>query len=172
MAWIIQHSHKRQIFISPRKDERGAGEYRERVAVLAKTAPVRWTYCGLGLMFVALGVAGTILPVLPGFVFFLMALWAFRHGSPALESRLLSNRYVGPKLRDWELHRRIPVKIKWIAISSIVLFGGSSTYRMHGKIISIPPSDPRWEFSAYWVQVPLLLLMAYGVWFIARAKSR
>lgn len=140
--------------------------------IVSRTAPVRWTYCGLGWLFVGLGVIGTILPVMPGFVFFLMALWAFRHGSPALEHRLLTNRFVGPRLQDWETNRAIPVKVKWFAISCIVIFGGTSTMRMHGKMISIPPDDPRMDFSAYWVQVPLLLLMAYGIWFIARAKSK
>lgn len=124
------------------------------------------------MLFVALGVIGTILPVMPGFVFFIMALWAFRHGSPALENWLLNTRTIGPKLRDWDTHHRIPIKIKWVAISCILLFGGSSTYRMHGKMISLPPDDPRFEFSAYWVQIPLLVLMAYGIWYISRANSK
>lgn len=128
-----------------------------------------------------LGVAGTILPLMPGFVFFILALWAFRHGSPALEQRLLSNKFVGPRLQDWDETRSIPIKIKWIAIVCILGFGGSSTYRMlideqrHldlTKTVAIPPSDPRWEFSIWWVQIPFLLLMAYGVWFIASAKTK
>jgi uncharacterized membrane protein YbaN (DUF454 family) len=136
-----------------------------------QVAPVRWAFCGLGLLFVALGVIGTILPVMPGFVFFIMALWAFRHGSPMLEAKLLGNRVIGPRLQDWDTHHRIPLKIKWIACSCIILFGGSSTWRMMGKTIAIPPSDPRYQFSAWWVQLPLLLLMAYGVWFIVTKPS-
>ena len=149
---------------------------------MSRHAPVRWTYCVVGWVFVGLGIAGTILPVMPGFVFFILALWAFRNGSPALEAMLLNNRTIGPRLRDWDTHHRIPVKVKWIAISCIVLFGGSSTARMmydkelhrvnFARTIAVPPSDPQWEFSVWWVQIPLVLLMAYGVWFIARAKSK
>lgn len=141
-------------------------------SVSHRAAPVRWMYCGLGWFFVGLGIIGTVLPVMPGFVFFILALWAFRNGSATLESMLLNNRTIGPKLRDWDEHHRIPPKIKGVAISCIVLFGASSTYRMQGKTIALPPSDPSMEFSAWWVQVPFVILMIYGIWFIARAKSR
>jgi len=124
------------------------------------------------MFFVGLGIVGTILPLMPGFVFFILALWAFRNGSPALEQRLLSNRVIGPKLQDWDENRQIPLKIKWIAILCILGAGGSSLYRMNGKVISIPQEDPRWEFAATWVQVPLIFLMVYGIWFIARAKTK
>jgi len=137
----------------------------------ARHAPVRWAYCGIGWAFGGLGIGGTNPPVMPGFVFFILALWAFRNGSATLEAMLLNNRTIGPKLRDWDTYHRIPIKIKCFAITCIVLFGGSSTYRMIGETIAIPQNDPRWVFSAMWVQVPLLALMAYGIWFIARAKS-
>jgi uncharacterized membrane protein YbaN (DUF454 family) len=124
------------------------------------------------MFFVGLGILGTILPLMPGFVFFIFALWAFRNGSPALEQRLLSNRVIGPKLQDWDENRQIPLKIKWIAILCILGAGGSSLARMHGKVITIPQEDPRWEFLSTWVQIPLALLMIYGIWFIARAKTK
>ncbi|MBS1725087.1 MAG: YbaN family protein [Armatimonadetes bacterium] len=96
---------------------------------------VRSLFAGFGIVCVGVGFVGIITPGLPGFVFFLIALWAFRNSSERLESWLLANRTVGPTLRDWEEHRSMRLRTKVIAISMIWVAIGFTIYR----ILSKPP---------------------------------
>ena len=71
----------------------------------------------LGLMFVAIGVAGLLLPILPGTPFFLLAAACFARASVRFYNWLLNHRVVGPTVREWQLHHSIPYRTKLWAIA-------------------------------------------------------
>ncbi len=123
--------------------------------------PVRILFAGFGITCVGVGFVGLVTPGLPGFVFFLIALWAFRNSSERLEEWLLANRYVGPTLRDWEEHRSMRLRTKILAISMIWLAIGFTIYR----ILSKPPIViEQWHFELpKWIPVGLLAATIMGL---------
>lgn len=123
--------------------------------------PVRILFAAFGITCVGVGFVGLVTPGLPGFVFFLIALWAFRNSSERLEQWLLANRYVGPTLRDWEEHRSMKLRTKVIAISMIWLAIGFTIYR----ILSKPPIViEQWHFELpKWIPVGLLAATILGL---------
>ncbi len=94
---------------------------------------VRILFAGFGLGCVGIGFVGLVTPGLPGFVFFLIALWAFRNSSPRLEEWLLANRFIGPTLKDWEEERSMKRSTKIVAISMIWVAISVTIYRILTK---------------------------------------
>ena len=80
---------------------------------------MRYVYFGLGLAFVALGVIGAFLPVLPTTPFLIAAAACFARSSPRLESWLLNHPQFGPMLRAWREHGAIPRKAKLMALTGV-----------------------------------------------------
>ncbi|MBC8144176.1 MAG: YbaN family protein [bacterium] len=77
----------------------------------------------LGTIFVGLGIAGIILPLLPATPFFLLASACYLRGSERLHSWLMNHRYLGSYLRNYQEHRAMPMGAKiatlivlWISI--------------------------------------------------------
>lgn len=79
----------------------------------------RAAYLVTGLVFVALGVIGAFLPVLPTTPFLLISLWAFSKSSLRLERWLLEHPRFGPRLVAWRTHRVIPLGAKLAAWGSM-----------------------------------------------------
>jgi len=77
---------------------------------------VRQGLCLLGVICVALGVAGLVLPVLPSTIFFLIALWAFSRSSDRFHAWLYHHPRFGGPLRRWHRHRVIPLSAKFAAV--------------------------------------------------------
>lgn len=80
---------------------------------------MRYVYLALGLVFVALGVIGAFLPVLPTTPFLIVAAACFARSSPRLESWLLNHPQFGPMLRAWREHGAIPRKAKLMALTGV-----------------------------------------------------
>ncbi len=59
-----------------------------------------WT--AFGLVCVALGLAGAVLPLMPTTVFMLLAAYAFARGSPRLRAWIVDHPRFGPPVRRWE----------------------------------------------------------------------
>lgn len=115
---------------------------------------VRAIFAGFGLGCVGVGFVGLITPGLPGFVFFLIALWAFRQSSPRLEEWLLGNRFIGPTLRDWEGERSMKLSTKILAISMIWVAISFTIYRILSKG---PIEIEQWHFVLpKWIPISLL----------------
>ena len=72
-------------------------------------------YQFIGLVLVALGVIGIVLPVMPTTIFFILALGCFTRSSPKLAAWLLNHPRYGATLRHWQEHKVVPVKAKWFA---------------------------------------------------------
>lgn len=82
---------------------------------------VRPLYLMAGLLFVGLGIAGYILPVMPGTVFLILAAGCFARSSPRLERWLVTHRRLGPPIVAWRETGAIPRPIKVIAIASMAI---------------------------------------------------
>ena len=86
------------------------------------TKPNSLLWILLGHLCIGLGIAGFILPLLPGTPFILLASACYMRGSPQLHQKLKSHPKFGPLLTDWEAGRGIPLRIKFIAISTMWFF--------------------------------------------------
>lgn len=67
----------------------------------------------LGIVCVALGVIGALVPLMPSTVFFIIAGACFAYASPRLEAWLLSFEFIGAPVRAWRERGAIarPAKI-------------------------------------------------------------
>lgn len=70
-----------------------------------------------GSAFVAIGVAGIFLPVLPTTPFLLLAAACYARASRRFYNWLLNNRLFGPTILEWQQHRSIPYRTKLFAIA-------------------------------------------------------
>ncbi len=80
---------------------------------------VRWLLFGAGVVFVAIGTVGIVLPLLPSVVFFLLAAACFARSSPAAHRWLMENRMFGPRLRDYREHGGATTRTKVVALSML-----------------------------------------------------
>ncbi len=77
----------------------------------------------LGLLALALGGVGVVLPLLPSVPFFILAAFLFARSSPRLERKLLDHPQLGPHIRAWRENRAISRKGK---IGALVAFAASA----------------------------------------------
>jgi uncharacterized membrane protein YbaN (DUF454 family) len=75
----------------------------------------------LALLFIALGLLGIFLPLLPTVPFLLAAAWAAGRGWPALEHWLLAHPRYGPTIRQWREQGAVPRRAKWAATGMMTL---------------------------------------------------
>lgn len=80
----------------------------------------------LGLLSLALGIIGIILPLLPTTPFLLLSAACFARGSSRFYSRLMNNPLCGKYIRSWRDEKRIPLNAKILAVTAIVLTLGTS----------------------------------------------
>jgi uncharacterized membrane protein YbaN (DUF454 family) len=92
---------------------------------------MRLLYILLGLIAVALAVAGVVLPLLPTTPFLLVAAWAFAKSSPRLERWLVTHPRLGPPIDAWRERGAIGTRVKVVSLSTmaasliyITLFSG------------------------------------------------
>jgi uncharacterized membrane protein YbaN (DUF454 family) len=72
-------------------------------------------YLCAGVLAVALGTVGIVLPLLPTVPFMILAAFCFARSSPALEARLLHHPKFGPHLVAWREKGAISRRGKWSA---------------------------------------------------------
>jgi uncharacterized membrane protein YbaN (DUF454 family) len=83
-----------------------------------------WTIAGI--VFVVVGAAGVVLPLLPTTPFLLLAAYCFARSSPRLHDWLLNHQTFGPFINNWDRYGSIDPRAKRIAIVVIVLTLGLS----------------------------------------------
>lgn len=97
-------------------------------------------WLAVGWTFVALGVVGIALPVVPTVPFLLVAAWAFSRSSPGLQQRILDHPTYGPPVRAWQERGVVgPVARIW-AITA-----------MSGGVL-----------LSWWINVPVWIVVAQG----------
>lgn len=114
---------------------------------------MRLFWMSLGLLAVALGTAGLVLPLVPTTPFMLLAAAAFAKSSPRLHDWLLDHRLFGPTIRDWRDYRAISPKAKRTAVTAMAAAFGLSLILGLG-----------WHVLA----VQGLVLLAMGSWIWTR----
>ena len=112
----------------------------------------------LGFMFVGLGLAGVFLPLLPTTPFLLLAAGCFARSSPAFHDWLLTNRLLGPYIRDWERDRSIPLTAKVTAVSMMAASLSWMAFASNAPAIAV------WMAGA--------LLSCVAAWIITRPTSK
>jgi uncharacterized membrane protein YbaN (DUF454 family) len=74
-----------------------------------------------GLIAMALGLVGIVLPLLPTTPFLLLAAFCFARSSPALHDWIVHHPRLGPPIRDWRNHGAISGRAKLLAMSMLAL---------------------------------------------------
>jgi len=86
----------------------------------------RLVWASAGLVCVALGGVGIVVPGLPTTIFFILAAAAFSRSSPRLEAWVLGLPRIGPAIADHRAGLGMPGRAKAIAITMIVVCCGLS----------------------------------------------
>ena len=87
---------------------------------------LRLFFALLGGAFVALGVAGIFLPVVPTVPLWLLAAACFARSSTRIYNWLLNHPRFGHHIREWRHHRSIPWRAKRSGLALIALSFGIS----------------------------------------------
>jgi uncharacterized membrane protein YbaN (DUF454 family) len=74
-----------------------------------------------GILCVAIGAIGVVLPLLPTTPFLLLAAYCFARSSPRLHDWLLNHPSFGPLISNWDQYGSIDRRSKQIAMIVIVL---------------------------------------------------
>ena len=86
---------------------------------MVASAPLRVLFIGLGSLFVAIGVLGVFLPLLPSTIFFLLAAACYARGSARAYTWLMTNRFFGRYLRNYSEHRGATLSTKIVTIAML-----------------------------------------------------
>ncbi len=73
----------------------------------------------LGCLSLGLGILGIFLPVLPTTPFLLLAAALFLRSHKGLYDWLLNHPRLGPYIRNFMVHKSIPLKVKVISVSMV-----------------------------------------------------
>lgn len=125
--------------------------------------PVRILLLVLGFIFVGIGIAGLILPGLPGAPFLLLAAWAFSRSSRRFHAWLIYHPWLGGPIRAWFQYRAVPKKAKIAAVLVMAISFGLLLW-VHGPESLLP-----------WIGGGCMTLVA--IWLVTRpgleeAKAR
>ena len=74
----------------------------------------------VGYLSLTLGALGAFLPLLPSTCFILLASWAFSKSSPHFHTWLTYRSPFALSIQNWQQHRIVPKKIKWLASVSML----------------------------------------------------
>lgn len=80
---------------------------------------MRYLWASLGLICVALGVIGIVLPLLPTVPFLLLAAFFFARSSSRLHHWLITHKTFGPLIQDWQSSGAIRPAAKKAATASV-----------------------------------------------------
>tara|TARA_B100001750_G_C15218712_1_gene452108 strand:+ start:211 stop:597 length:387 start_codon:yes stop_codon:yes gene_type:complete len=92
----------------------------------------------LGLIFLVLGIAGYILPGLPGTIFLIISAGFFVRSSERLYNFVVQNRFFGKGVKDFLETGEMPMRAKVISISCIWIFSIASLFAPYDLIFKIP----------------------------------
>lgn len=98
----------------------------------------RAVYLVLGFLSLGLGIAGYVVPLLPGTVFLLLATFFFFRSNERMYNWVLNHPRFGSLIRNYRAGHGIPRKIKVLAIVLIaVSFGISIAFVATGLVLRV-----------------------------------
>ena len=80
---------------------------------------VRFVWTFVGTIFLAVGIAGVILPMMPGTVFLLLASFCYLRGSKRLHAWLMGHPVLGRQVRIMTGELPMPLRAKVTAITAM-----------------------------------------------------
>lgn len=83
-----------------------------------------WAWTGAGYAFFAIGLLGTLLPVLPTTIFWIIAAACFAKGCPAMARRIYAWPGIGPAVEAFLSHGVIARRAKVAALLGMAIAGG------------------------------------------------
>lgn len=99
---------------------------------------MRYLWAIFGLISLALGLIGVVLPLLPTVPFILLAAFCFARSSEKLHNWLLSHPNFGPAITDWHSHGAVSRRAKRMAtISVLVVFGISLAIGLRWQLLLV-----------------------------------
>lgn len=99
---------------------------------------MRLVWLVFGLISLALGVIGILLPILPTVPFILLSAFFFSKSSERLHHWLITHPVFGPSIEDWQRNGAITRRVKWYATVSIAAaFGLSIALGLKPLILTI-----------------------------------
>ena len=107
-----------------------------------------------GLLSLALGGIGIILPLLPTVPFVILAAFCFARSSPRLEARLLDHHVFGAHIRNWRDGRAITKKGKRAALIAFAV-----SVVLAPIFVKLP-----------WNLIPIAAALIGGTWIWTRAE--
>ena len=117
---------------------------------------MNWAWNSAGIVFVGLGLVGTVVPGMPTTVFLILALGCFtKAGNQKLRAWLLRMPKFGEILEEWEREKAIPLWVKRISCACIVGFTALSMF----------------VISLLWVKLVVLAVAIAGIWYILAQKT-
>jgi uncharacterized membrane protein YbaN (DUF454 family) len=78
---------------------------------------LKLTYIILGTLSLCLGVTGIIIPGLPTTPFLLLAAWLYMRGSDRLYYKLVTNKFLGRYILDYNRNKGMTLKAKVYAVA-------------------------------------------------------
>ena len=87
---------------------------------------VQVAFAAMGTLSLLLGIAGVFLPILPTTPFLLLATACYARSSRRFYNWLLNHPAFGPLIVEWRTYRSIPLRVKRVAVATMVLTFGSS----------------------------------------------
>tara|TARA_B100000029_G_scaffold156286_2_gene151571 strand:+ start:279 stop:689 length:411 start_codon:yes stop_codon:yes gene_type:complete len=93
-------------------------------------------YCA-GFLFLGIGIAGYVLPGLPGTIFLILAAGCFMRSNRKMYLWVTNHRVFGKLIKDFLETGAMPLKAKVISISCIWIFTALSLYAPYNWIFKV-----------------------------------
>ena len=81
--------------------------------------PVKILWIFLGTLSLVIGAIGVVVPGLPTTAFLLLAAWLYLKSSEKLYQKLISNKYLGPYILDFQQKKGMTRRTKFRAIGTM-----------------------------------------------------
>lgn len=118
---------------------------------------LRWALVAAGLVLTAVGIAGFVVPGLPGTPLLLLAAWLFSMSNDRLYRWMTTNRWFGQIVADYRAGLGIPRRYKVLSVVMVIVVVSWSAG------FAIEPA---------WARILVVALGVYGVYFILSRPTR
>lgn len=99
---------------------------------------MRWIWLSVGLLSLALGAIGAVVPLLPTTPFILVSAFAFARSSNRLHAWLLAHGAFGPLIENWRRYGAISRRAKIAGLASIAaVFAVSLAMRVSVAVLVV-----------------------------------